>query len=224
MKKKRANWALSIFAAAAAATSIDLAWWSTQSHKAWVCVGACRARGHLPLAPAPRLRPCGVRNFKQIFIEAKSRRAPSWSSSSFDHWHSLYVFTAAIFGATFMQNKQHCPILWALRSRSAAFVMLCYGGPQLIWNRPPSISAHTYRNDFPLSTLLCALYTLRSPLSPSPLATWSAGVVLIASAYKTYSACLTPMLPACSVSCCSCCTVFFVSLFIYELSGPFPPR
>lgn len=80
-----------------------------------------------------------------------------------------YVFTAAIFGATFMQNKQPATCLHpgsftdcagskerqekqAGRPRSiASCVSLRYAlpqprGQQLIWNRPPNISAHTYRN------------------------------------------------------------------------------
>lgn len=77
-------------------------------------VGAAQ-RGHLPqggklslLVSLPRHVGRGVRNFKQIFTQA----GPGPRSVQDDHQVAIgcgcdhYVFTAAIFGATFMQNKQ----------------------------------------------------------------------------------------------------------------------
>lgn len=72
---------------------------------------------------------------------------------------------------------------WGARGKEEYLVYrsLCFAGQQLIWNRPPNISAHTYRNERSSSASLLPPLSPLSPLHSSSFPSSAGNMICISS-------------------------------------------
>lgn len=102
-----------------------------------------------------------------------------------------------------------------------AYRSLCFAGQQLIWNRPPNISAHTYRNERSSASLL----------PPSPLFfRWQHDLHFVSGSFSFASSASLDLscmraLARLTLSCCQPCSgsVSYFTFISAASSSPLPP-
>lgn len=151
----------------------------------------------------------GVRNFKQIFTQAgpgpRSVQGPSLLLKTIIKLRSAAAAAAAAIIMCLqlqylgqhlckINNPPHVSIHPSIlhRRRQAewrgewgeeeylAYRSLCFAGQQLIWNRPPNISAHTYRNERSSSSA-----SALSPLSLPHFFCWQHDLHFVSSSFSS---------------------------------------